>query len=411
MSNTVQAAPRARTDCAIVYGDAPRRQTSLIVTLAPVMAVVLVAYLIIGLAMPVLPLYVHQVLGFSTFMVGVAAGVEFAAALLSRFWAGTYADTKGAKQAMTIGLLMGVASGLLYLLSIRFAASRVAAISILMVGRVFLGGAESFVITGALSRGLSTGGSANAGRVISWVGTALWAAYAVGAPAGTALYARYGFASIALATAVLPLATLGIVAPLQSLPPTAQKSPSIIKVLCAVYVPGIGVALTAVGFVTISTFGALMFVERGWSSAWIAFSALSVAFIAGRLLFGHMPDKIGGARVALWCVLIEALGQLMIWMAPSPLLVFIGAGVTGLGYSLVYPGFGLEAVSLAPPEAKGLAMGAFTAFLDLAMGLASPALGLVASGFGLGSVFLVSTFVVLCAAAVAVQLIRIRARA
>jgi hypothetical protein len=39
----------------------------------------------------------------------------------------------------------------------------------------------------------------------------------------------------------------------------------------------------------------------------------------------------------------------------------------------------------APPESRGLAMGAYTAFLDLALGLANPALGLVASGAGLGA--------------------------
>jgi predicted MFS family arabinose efflux permease len=82
--------------------------------------------------------------------------------------------------------------------------------------------------------------------------------------------------------------------------------------------------------------------------------------------------------------------------------------VTGIGYSLAYPGFGLEAVRLAPPEAKGLAMGAFTAFLDLALGLASPALGLLANHAGLGSVFLVSSLVVLTAALVAVRLLRTR---
>ena len=49
-------------------------------------------------------------------------------------------------------------------------------------------------------------------------------------------------------------------------------------------------------------------------------------------------------------------------------------------------------------------MGAYTAFLDLALGLASPALGLIAGGAGLGAVFLVSTLVVLCAAAVAARL-------
>ena len=50
-------------------------------------------------------------------------------------------------------------------------------------------------------------------------------------------------------------------------------------------------------------------------------------------------------------------------------------------------------------------MGAYTAFLDLSLGLASPALGLIASVGGLGAVFLVSTLVVLCAAVVAVRLL------
>jgi predicted MFS family arabinose efflux permease len=87
-------------------------------------------------------------------------------------------------------------------------------------------------------------------------------------------------------------------------------------------------------------------------------------------------------------------------------VVFAGAAITGAGYSLVYPGFGLEAVRLAPPEAKGLAMGAFTAFLDLALGVSNPALGLVATRTGIRSVFLLSTLVVLGAATVAVRLLR-----
>jgi predicted MFS family arabinose efflux permease len=306
---------------------------------------------------------------------------------------------------------MGTASGLLYLLSLRFAGAPAAAIAILLVGRVFLGGAESFVITGALSQGLALGGRGNAGKVIAWVGTALWAAYAAGAPAGTVLYGRFGFASTALATIVLPLVALLFVAPLASTRPSQHESPSIARVLGAVSVPGLGMALSAVGFGTISTFASLMFAERGWGSAWLAFTALSVAFILGRVVFGHLPDRIGGARVALVCVVIEALGQGMIWLAPSAPLVFVGAAITGIGYSLVYPGFGVEAVRLAPPEAKGLAMGAFTAFLDLSLGVSSPALGLLANRAGLDSVFLVSTIVVLCAAMVAVRLLRAPSRA
>src|SRR5205823_4172551 len=74
-------------------------------TLVPIMAVVLAAFLIIGLALPVLPLYVHQALGLGTFVVGLVAGSQFAASLFSRVWSGNYADSQGAKRAVVVGLL------------------------------------------------------------------------------------------------------------------------------------------------------------------------------------------------------------------------------------------------------------------------------------------------------------------
>jgi MFS family permease len=82
---------------------------------------------------------------------------------------------------------------------------------------------------------------------------------------------------------------------------------------------------------------ALLFAQRGWGQAWLAFTVLSITFMARRLIFGHLPDRIGGARVAVVCVLIEAAGQALIWRAPSSALALCGAGVTGFGYSLVYP--------------------------------------------------------------------------
>ena len=46
-----------------------------VTTLLPIMAVVLIAFLIIGLALPVAPLHVHQGLGLGTFVVGLVAPV------------------------------------------------------------------------------------------------------------------------------------------------------------------------------------------------------------------------------------------------------------------------------------------------------------------------------------------------
>jgi hypothetical protein len=49
-------------------------------------------------------------------------------------------------------------------------------------------------------------------------------------------------------------------------------------------------------------------------------------------------------------------------------------------------------------------MGVYTAFLDVALGLLSPALGLFAGFAGLGSVFLVSGLLAACAVPVAARL-------
>jgi hypothetical protein len=55
----------------------------------PIMASVFLGFIVIGAAMPVLPLHVHQGLGLGPFIVGLVAGSQFAASLISRPWAGT----------------------------------------------------------------------------------------------------------------------------------------------------------------------------------------------------------------------------------------------------------------------------------------------------------------------------------
>src|SRR5437879_1053279 len=174
-------------------------------TLLPIMGTVFISFLIIGLAMPVLPLNVHQGLGLGTFVVGLVAGSQFAASLISRLWAGDQADSRGAKRVVIIGLVAAAVSGLLYLLSLRFAASPATSVTVLLLGRALLGGAESFIVAGALNWGLALAGVQNAGKVMAWVGTAMYIAYAVGAPTGSAVYAAYGFVAVALATTLLRL--------------------------------------------------------------------------------------------------------------------------------------------------------------------------------------------------------------
>ena len=298
---------------------------------------------------------------------------------------GGYADTRGPKHAIIAGLLASAAAGLLYLLSLRFVGKAAISVTVLLLRRAVLGAAESSIITGAQSWGLALAGARNTGKVLAWMGTAMYAAFALGAPVGTILYGGYGFAAVALATTLVPLAALLLAAPVRRVAPAARARSSFTQVIAAVWVPGTGLAMSSFGFGAMTAFVSLLFAARGWV-IWPAFTSFAVAFIIARVFFGHLADRVGGARVALIFVLIEAAGLALLWAAPWIALALIGAVLTGFGYSLVYPAFGVEAIRRAPPQSRGLAMGAYTAFLDLTLGLASLLLGFIGGVGGIGAV-------------------------
>jgi MFS family permease len=382
------------------------REGSVLFTLMPIMVAVLVGFVIIGVALPVLPLYVHNDLGFDTVIVGLVAGAQFAASLVSRIWAGSWSDRHGPEQGVVTGLIGAVAAGLLYLLSLAFVNIPVLSVSILLIGRAVLGGAESFIITGAVAWGLGLVDREHSGKVIAWVGTAMFAAMALGGPVGTVLYSSVGFIAVPLITAFLPLIVLLYLVRMRSVTPHPQGEHSSLKaVMSAVWLPGVGAAFASIGYCAVLAFSSLFYTDRHWHPVWMAFTAFGLALMLARMVAGHLPDRFGGAKVALVFVVIQAAGLILMGLARTSLVASAGAALAGFGYSLVYPGLGVEAVSATTPKSRGLAMGIFTAFLDVAMAAGSPALGWVGGRIGLGAVFLVGAVVVACTAAVAGHLI------
>lgn len=373
-------------------------------SLLSLMASVFAVFLVTGAALPALPLHIHDRLGFGPFMIGLVSGAQFAAALVSRLWSGTVADRHGPKYAVTAGLVIAALAGLFYLFSLLVIDSSVLSVAILLVGRAFLGAAESFIMTGAQSWCLALAGPGNAGKMIAWIGTAMFVALAVGAPLGSFLYANWGFVSIGLVTFAGAAVTLVLVAPIPAVTPAPQGEKAIARVLKAVWLPGMGMAFAGLGYGTMTAFAVLLFVQRGWQPAWLSFTAFAAALMVARVFFGPLPDRLGGARTAMIFVVIHSAGMAMIWLSPFAWLAFIGAALAGFGYALVYPGFGMEAIARAPAESRGLAMGVYTAFIDLSLGILAPLLGLLANMAGLGSIFLINALLALCAVPIALRL-------
>lgn len=385
---------------------APDSLWSVFLPLLPITLALFVGFFAMGLALPVLPLHVHHTLGQSTLMVGVAVGSQFLSALLSRGWSGAVCDGRGPRVAALAGFAGVACVGGGYLLSAAFVDRPALSMGILVAARLLTGLAESMLVTGMLSWGIGLVGVANAGKVMGWVGIAIFGAFAAGAPVGVALFGRFGFAGIAAATVVVPLLGLALAWPVRAVVPGTARPLPFYQVVRAVWLPGVGLALCGVGFAMMTTFVALLFAERGWAGAALAFTSFGGAFILARLPFGHLPDQLGGARVALVCVLIEAVGQLLIWGSPGAGVACVGAALTGFGYSLAFPGFGVEAVRRVPPQSRGAAMGAYVAFLDLSMGLTAPLGGWLAAAAGLDAVFLAGAVASAAAAGAALWLLK-----
>ncbi|WP_288392924.1 arabinose transporter [uncultured Herbaspirillum sp.] len=380
--------------------------TAVFLKLAPLTLAVFIAFLTIGLQLPVLPLHLKDALGMNATVVGVVVGAQFAAALLSRSWAGNYADLRGAKRAVLGGFVVASLSGLVYLASLAWLDHPAASVLVLLLGRLLLALGESLVVTGTMSWGIALVGPQHGGKVMAWLGIAIYAAMACGAPLGVAVNHAYGFVGIAGVSVFIPLLALLMLAGLPAVAPSANRRTPFYKVLGAVWQPGLGLALSSVGFGVITAFIALLFAARAWGDSSLAFTSFGIAFIVARLLFAHLPDKVGGARVAMVCVVIEVLGQLLIWQAGSASWAYAGAALTGFGYSLVFPGFGVEAMRRAPPQTRGLAMGAYVAFLDISLGITSPLAGALASHYGVSSVYLAGAVVVGLSMLVALALLR-----
>lgn len=346
------------------------------------------SYLCVAMSLPVVSVHVTVGLGLGNGLAGLAVGIAFASTILTRGTAGRIADHEGGKRCMIRGLWIYALAGLVCAGAGWPGLPVTAAYAVLLLGRLLLGWGESLATVGLIAWALGVTGPQRSGRVFALVGMGLYGAFAIGSPIGVALLDHTGFGGTMLVCALVPLAGMAMVLPLTGVAPLGGERPSFWRIIGRIWQPGLVVGLQGVGFAAIGAFMTLLFLSRGWPGAGLGLSCFGGAFVLVRLLFGHLPDRLGGIPVALASITVEAVGQYVLWMAPTPAWALAGAFLTGLGCSLIFPAMGLEVVRRVPPHLRGTAAGGFAAFQDLAYGLTGPVAGLLADRFGYSVVFL-----------------------
>jgi MFS family permease len=344
-------------------------------------------YFVIGLFLGVLPEYTHLALKLSPIVSGFVVSVQYVATVLTRPHSGRITDRQGPKQAIQFGFASCLICGVLSTFAAVFSSSIASSLLLLLLGRVALGVGESMVATGAIMLGIGKVGPMRTPTVISWNGVATYGALAAGAPVGIMVGAGKSFIFIPLLVCAVAIVSLGLLARVSPIQIATAEDIPFSHVFKTVTPYGLGLALAGIGFGTIATFGALFFLSRHWQGAALALSAFSIFFVTTRLIFANAIYRYGGFRVAVVSLTFEIAGLGLLGAATNPVVAIFGAALTGLGFSLIFPSLGVEAMRRVKLEYRGSALGAYSMFVDFSLFATGPIAGAIVTEYGYPTTF------------------------
>jgi MFS family permease len=338
-----------------------------------------------GAVIPMLPVYLHEQMGASTFITGFLVGLSSAFALLGRLFAGKTADRYGRRVALLAGMTFCAAAGILYL--------PVFGVWLLGVGRLLHGLGEGFFVTAAVAWAVDVAPEHRRGQALGFLSSGIWGGVSVGPAIGQAL-GTMGRVAVFLSVSSV---VVGVIILLMNEEKRPHSTASARWFPPPVLLPGIILGLINVTYAAMSGFLILLLRQRGHSSTW-AFSVFAVAVLFGRFSFGGLPDRVGPRKALYAGYVFLGVGLVSIALSPSSLLDIPAALLVGLGYAFPWPALAVVVVSRVRAEERASALGALTAFYDLFVAGGSAVAGAVAGHFGFASVFWMA-FACMCASA------------
>ncbi|MDQ3759287.1 MAG: MFS transporter, partial [Actinomycetota bacterium] len=358
------------------FGISPKRAA-----FAGIFAVTGLGLLSVGATLPVIPRYVQGPIGGGDFSVGLVTGAFAITGLACRPLAGNLADQRGRRPVVILGAILTAIAGALYFIP--------AGVPGLVVARLFLGAGEGMVYTAGSAWVVDLAPPERRGRIIGLYGLAIWGGLTVGPLIGELILRASSFEMVWAFAMAAPL--LGAVIAWRIPDSFSNAEPDPIEARTLIerksLLPGLGLALGTMGYAAVAAFLVLHLDERGIGHGAEVFAAFAATVVLARILGGWLPDRFGPVPCIIGAGVVESTGLIAIMLAESLPVAIAGALAMGAAFSLLLPSLALLVLDRVPEERRGAAMGTFTAFFDLGVGLGAPAAGLAAAVGGYTAAF------------------------
>jgi len=149
-------------------------------------------------------------------------------------------------------------------------------------------------------------------------------------------------------------------------------------------------ALIAFGYGAITSFSALFADDLGVAPRSLFLSVMAITTVLGRVSVGRTLDAIGPRRVLIPCLIVPAVGLLLLGFAQGRLTIVLAALVFGAGFGLMHPAFTSYVIEHVPARRRGAAFGAMLAAFDTGIGLGASVLGVVIHAYGFRVAFVIA---------------------
>lgn len=345
-------------------------------------------FLAVGAVLPVLPRYVTAELGAGDVAVGIVTGAFAFTAVVGRPIGGRIADRRGRRLVVLVGLILTATAGLLYYLPL--------GVPGLVLARLVLGVGDGWVFTAGLAWAVDLAPLDRRGQTIAVYGLGVWGGLSFGPLIGEGLYHAGGYELVWAFAAASPLAGTLVARLVPDRRPSDVPAGRRPLLPPAAIRPGVALLLAQIGYAALAGFIVLHLDELGVGHGGAVFTAFAVTVVAARLLLSWLPDRVGPRASVALAAGAQAAGCALIAVAGGLTVAVAGALVMGAGFSLSFPSLALLVVERVDERTRGAAMGAFTAFFDIGVGIGAPLAGAVSALAGYPAAFAVGA---VCAAA------------